>query len=155
MAGPALPHLSPQVGTPTPLLSETAPVCYLFEMQGLLSRVVPLVRDGACSPESVRSRASSEQSLDIRVVPKGCPTRNVSMFSNGNMSLRHQHQCLPLHRHGPRPGPQLQFGPGPHHGTRCLFHLSNTYLYIEVAPALSWPCGWQAPGDILYPHNGT
>lgn len=72
VVGPAPPHLSPWVGTPTPLPQppKTAPVCCLFQMQGLLSRVVLLVRDGASSPEPerlrpVRSGTSSGQSLNI------------------------------------------------------------------------------------------
>lgn len=54
VAGPSLPHISPRVGTPTPLPPETAPVFCLFEMWGLLSRGMPLVRDRASSLESER-----------------------------------------------------------------------------------------------------
>lgn len=73
VSGPAFLHCPPRTH-PNPARPRSGLLCCPGEVQGLVSPVLPPVRDEASSPEPwpVRGRGTAEQLLDIYMVPCGC-----------------------------------------------------------------------------------
>lgn len=101
--------------------SRSALLCFLVEVQDLLSRLPQLLRGGVSSAQPSNINMASDSSPD-----QGCLLAFV-----GNRTLL-------LQGHGPRPGPWWQHRSGPHQGLRgyhrLLLHQASPHLSFLIVP---------------------